>query len=159
MCGGNGSIFRLFIPGFWALFENIETHSLFAFLEFLHTLNPVGMMERNDKTIAKICQKKQNAHHCKWFAKQQVLHAKLPSESELEKFLKVYPPSYTHSYTMMTKQHTNIWTKESVPKCSNLCRYYYYSLRVVAIWVMFQVSKNQKKKKQRVTTRREPNLL
>lgn len=104
-------------------------------------------MERNDKTIAKICQKKQNAHHCKWFAKQQVLHAKLLSESEFEKFLKVYPPSYTHSYTMMTKQHTNIWTKESVPKCSNLCRYYYYySLRVVAIWVMFQVSKNQKKK-------------
>ncbi len=39
VCGGNGSIFRLFIPGFWALFENIETHSLFAFLEFLHTLN------------------------------------------------------------------------------------------------------------------------
>ncbi len=85
--------------------------------------------------------------------KQQVLHAKLPSESEFQKFLKVYPPSYTHSYTMITtKQHTNIWTKESVPKCSNLCSgyyYYYYSLRVVAIWVMFQVSKNKKKEKRR----------
>ncbi len=34
VCGANGSIFWLFIPGFWALFENIETHFLFAFLEF-----------------------------------------------------------------------------------------------------------------------------